>query len=1214
MMPDRTNTALTILDYWQAIEALSPASPPKSDRKDHVWTAGNATTLPWHARMRATYAETRDVRWRFLVHIGLFEMEGVVEELRDLLGVEDDDERPRGGEASLVCLCVTADGRPYGTPAVSAVPWAMSEIAAAKGGLRFGDVAAVEERVATRITDYLAERHILLPEGTEAGGSPGAGGGAEPALTTEDFDAIAAIVARETGWKPRAGLTASARFKGVALKRRKKDGRFGEIEPDLLNSFTLRDLGRVSGAVGRGEHGPGLTRYLFGHDGDRTDVVRDAAAAEGLLHPSMLPPGCWPSPGGHPLVMAQQMAVNAALRTLKDGRGVFSVNGPPGTGKTTLLRDLIVAVVVERATVMARFAHPNDAFGEKRAVRHTDYHFWEIDERLRGFEMVVASSNNSAVENVTREVPALKAIDPRWLDQADHFREAADTLFAPEENPAKPGACWGMMAAVLGNKENRSSFANRFWFGRFDRVRVPPVLFKAAFQEDGPSWPEARAAFRQALARYEERRAALVALADDLTALDEARADRTAAADALQRDEADEARARLEAAAARQDLVEASARAQRLAQCREAVEREEAGRTALARLDADLADAVRREADLRDAVARAEEEVTACGARLSVERGVAERLDRDRPSVFDRLLNTARQRDWQARRSAAEDAVTALERERVEADLRRAKAAAALDALRRERDAVPAGRDRAREERDTARRTLAELLGAEPSLAEPALLLEASDWPGLGESLRALACEATGALRVATDDARRKMGEADEAQRRLAASRALCEARSAACEVLENRLATRDGVVGFPGTRIDGAWRALPEEERQKTAPWTDAELHELRVTCFLRALDLHRAFLFAASKKVWTNLNRFMDVLTGKTAGDAMEGGPASLWATFGLAVPLVSSTFSSFDRLFDGMKAESIGWLFVDEAGQATPQAAAGAMWRARRTVIIGDPLQLEPVVTLPMQAVEALRRRCGLPDRWHPVRASAQVLADRANPLGTTLPREDGDPLWVGNPLRVHRRCLDPMFSVANRIAYDGLMVRGRDAVPPSGPFAGSRWIDIPAEGAEGHLIPAQRDLACAIVKAVATHAGHKNRAPGLYAITPFRKVMKGLRQSLERDGFDESWVESAVGTVHTFQGKEEGLVLLVLGGDPAKPGGMDWAALAPNLLNVALTRARDSILVIGDRDRWRTRRYFDVLAASLPIVDEAAVRQDIAGLSQAAARDRGVRRAS
>ncbi|WP_217618805.1 AAA domain-containing protein, partial [Achromobacter sp. GbtcB20] len=72
----------------------------------------------------------------------------------------------------------------------------------------------------------------------------------------------------------------------------------------------------------------------------------------------------------------------------------------------------------------------------------------------------------------------------------------------------------------------------------------------------------------------------------------------------------------------------------------------------------------------------------------------------------------------------------------------------------------------------------------------------------------------------------------------------------------------------------------------------------------------------------------------------------------------------------------------------------------------------------------------------------------------------------------------------------------------------------------------------------------------------------------------------------GTIHTTQGKEADVVILVLGGNPQNPGAKDWAAQKPNLLNVAVSRAKSRLYVIGDRQAWSQRRNFSVLAAKIP----------------------------
>jgi hypothetical protein len=209
--------------------------------------------------------------------------------------------------------------------------------------------------------------------------------------------------------------------------------------------------------------------------------------------------------------------------------------------------------------------------------------------------------------------------------------------------------------------------------------------------------------------------------------------------------------------------------------------------------------------------------------------------------------------------------------------------------------------------------------------------------------------------------------------------------------------------------------------------------------------------------------------------------------------------------------------------------------------------------------------------------------------ANRIGTTIgDTEDGQ--WVGSPLRVHRRCLNPMFDIANDIAYEGTMVYGTATHGSDASLPMSRWYDLKVSASEidGNCVPLQIKLAENLARRFTKQYGIKDDKGKfrLYLITPFRKVNEALDDMLFR--MYGAAKKGMHGTVHTFQGKEADAVILVLGGNPDRKGAiLGFAAAKPNLLNVAVTRAKQRIYVIGDYDLWKGYQYFDVLARELLI---------------------------
>jgi superfamily I DNA and/or RNA helicase len=99
--------------------------------------------------------------------------------------------------------------------------------------------------------------------------------------------------------------------------------------------------------------------------------------------------------------------------------------------------------------------------------------------------------------------------------------------------------------------------------------------------------------------------------------------------------------------------------------------------------------------------------------------------------------------------------------------------------------------------------------------------------------------------------------------------------------------------------------------------------------------------------------------------------------------------------------------------------------------------------------------------------------------------------------------------------------------------------------------------------------------------VFVITPFRDVARNIATHRK------THPGLTTGTIHTAQGRESDIVILILGGSTRTPHARAWAAAKPNLLNVAVSRARCRLYVIGDHTAWSQLSHFDTLVAALQI---------------------------
>lgn len=166
-----------------------------------------------------------------------------------------------------------------------------------------------------------------------------------------------------------------------------------------------------------------------------------------VLTPSSFLNARWPSKSEYALSTMQQFSVNYSRgwdKTLNSVKGdinskVRTINGPPGSGKTTLLKDIFADLIVEQALKMTEFESPDDAFERINSFNITqDDNYptvnWKMNSKLQGYGIVVASSNNAAVENISKELPRKVDLFQEELSEIDYFKTIYSENYGVEES------------------------------------------------------------------------------------------------------------------------------------------------------------------------------------------------------------------------------------------------------------------------------------------------------------------------------------------------------------------------------------------------------------------------------------------------------------------------------------------------------------------------------------------------------------------------------------------------------------------------------------------------------------------------------------------------------------------------------------------------------------------------------------------------------------
>ena len=314
-----------------------------------------------------------------------------------------------------------------------------------------------------------------------------------------------------------------------------------------------------------------------------------------------------------------------------------------------------------------------------------------------------------------------------------------------------------------------------------------------------------------------------------------------------------------------------------------------------------------------------------------------------------------------------------------------------------------------------------------------------------------------------------------------------------------------------------------------------------------------------------------------------------------FGEARVIACTLVGSAHRLLEGMK---FGTLFIDEAAQALEAACWIPMRRASRVILAGDHCQLPPTV----KSIAALRAGLGktLMERIAENKPEVVTLLKIQYRMNEDIMRFSSDWFYGGQvesaPQIKYRSILDFDHPITwidtsneeNRITIEGEDAPEDSASTSSSSSAANQNSDLNFKEqfvgeSYGRINKAEAELTLLTLAEYFTKIG-KQRVLGdsidVGIISPYRDQVQYLKKLIKKYEFFKPYRRLiSVNTVDGFQGQERDVILisLVRSNDEGQIGFLKDL----RRMNVAMTRARMKLIILGNKDTMTQHPFYKKL---------------------------------